>query len=320
MQNSYFNILKNKIQKKQKPFILKKIILFFFAISFGQVFSQTLGSNLDKRKLALGEVGTFKINIFDLQNKDVAMAPKNELLPFHFEELKDSVNKTQNQYERIIQFQVFEEGKFSIPALEVKIDGKIHKTVPYEIEVVNTAKKGEEINDIMNNKEVKLKIADYWEMYKWYLLGVLILLAIAFIIYQLIRYGRKRKNSPVVMTNKTLKELEALKKKKYIENGDYRSFYVEFIDIIRNFLTQQYRIPADVLLTDDLITLMKSHNPITPESEKMLEEILLRGDLVKFAKTFPNQAMMENDWQEVRNFVKNSSKDLELEKLMRKDV
>lgn len=74
------------------------------------------------------------------------------------------------------------------------------------------------------------------------------------------------------------------------------------------------------MLTDDLITLMKSHNPISPESEKLLEDILLRGDLVKFAKTFPNQSMMENDWQEVRNFVKNSSKDLELEKLLRKDV
>ena len=299
---------------------MKKTFLIFllFTNIFG--FAQTLGASLDKKTLALGEVGTYKVNIFDLNGKDVQSAPKNELLPFHFEEIKDSISKKPELYERIIQFQVFEEGKFTIPALEFKIDGKIFQTVPYEIEVINTAKKEDEINDIMNNKEVKLDIKDYWELYKWYILGILILLALIFLIYQLVKYAKKRKNSPVVMTNKTLKELDALKKKKYIENGDFRSFYVELIDITRNFLTKQYQIPANVLLTDDLIELMKTNNTISQENEKKLEEIFQRGDLVKFAKTFPDQPTMEQDFQNIRNFVKHSSKDLEFEKLIRKDV
>jgi hypothetical protein len=55
------------------------------------------------------------------------------------------------------------------------------------------------------------------------------------------------------------------------------------------------------------------------ENEKVVEEVFLRGDLVKFAKTFPDQKTMENDFADIREFVKRSSKDLEFENL-RKDV
>ncbi len=298
-----------------------KKILFSLFISLGFLgFAQTLGSNLDKKTLALGEVGTFKVSVFDLQGKDVVSAPKNELLPFHFEELKDSISKTPEVYERVIQFQVFEEGTFKIPALDFKIGGEVFHTVPYEIEVVNTAQKGDQINDIMQNKEVKLDAKDYWDLYKWYVLGFLLFIAVVFVVYQLVKYAKRRKNSPVVATNKTLKALDQLKKKKYIETGNYRAFYVELIDITRGFLTQQYRIPADVLLSDDLIELMKNHNTLSPENEQIIEDVLLRGDLVKFAKTLPDQAMMEKDWKDIRAFVKRSSKDLEFENLIRKDV
>ena len=295
--------------------ILKGFYLIFTLLAGVSVFGQTLGSKLEKRTLALGEVAVFQVTVSDLQGKDVVSAPKNELLPFHFEEVKDSISKQADLYERVIEFAVFEEGKFTIPALDFTIGGRLYHTVPYEVEVINTAQKGDQISDIMKNKEVKLAPQDYWELYKWYILAALTVLALIFIIYMIVRYIRRRKNSPVVMTNQTLRELDNLKKKKYIETGDYRSFYVELIDITRNFITKQYKIPADVLLTDDLIDVMKMNNTISPENEKIVEEVFLRGDLVKFAKTFPDQETMQKDFIDVRGFVKRSSKDLEVEQL-----
>lgn len=295
--------------------ILKGFYLIFTLLTGVSVFGQTLGSKLEKRTLALGEVAVFQVTVSDLQGKDVVSAPKNELLPFHFEEVKDSITKQADLYERVIEFAVFEEGKFTIPALDFTIGGRLYHTVPYEVEVINTAQKGDQISDIMKNKEVKLGAQDYWELYKWYILAALIVLALIFIIYMIVRYVRRRKNSPVVMTNQTLRELDNLKKKKYIETGDYRSFYVELIDITRNFITKQYKIPADVLLTDDLIDVIKMNNTISPENEKIVEEVFLRGDLVKFAKTFPDQETMQKDFSDMRGFVKRSSKDLEVEQL-----
>ena len=294
---------------------MKKIVLVLFSLFNAFLFSQTLGSKLEKKTLALGEVGIFRVSISDLQGKEVLSSPKNELLPFHFEEIKDSTTTQPDYYERIIEFAVFEEGNFKIPELDFRIGGKMYNTIPYEVEVVNTAQKGDPLNDIMKNKEVNLQITDYWQMYKWYILAALVVLSLIFIIYQIIKYGKKRKNYPQKMTNQTLKDLELLKKKKYMENGDYRSFYVELIDIARNFMTKQYDIPADVLLTDDLIGVMKTNNTISPENEKIIEEIFLRGDLVKFAKTFPDQTMMSSDFEDMKGFVKRSSKDLEAEEL-----
>lgn len=298
---------------------MKKLVLLLSFFICANAFSQILSSNLEKKTLALGEVNRFTVKIDNLNNKEVKAAPKDKLLPFHFEEIKDSIGIQPNSYQRNIEFSVFEEGTYTIPELEFKVGDKVLKTIPYEIEVINTAQKGDPINDIMNNKEVKLEITDYWQLYKWYVLGALALIALIIAIFIIVKYGRKSKDSPVVATNQTLKELDSLKKKKYIEDGNYRSFYVELIDISRKFLAKQYRIPADVLLTDDLVQLMKENNTISQDNEKIIEDVFFRGDLVKFAKTFPDQQMMEKDFNEIKDFVKRSSKDIEFENL-RKDV
>ena len=298
---------------------LKKIFLLIVVFTGIFGFSQTLSSTLNKTTLALGEPAVLKINIENLQGKDVQSAAKNELLPFHFEAIKDRITKEKNTYSREIEFAVFDEGKFKIPALEFKIGENIYKTVPYEVEVVNTAKKGDEINDIMNNKEVDLGLKDYWQLYKFYVLGLVALIALIIIIYYFVRYGKREKNTPKVITNKTLKDLDLLKKKKYIETDNFRLFYVELLEISRNFISTQYKFPAEVLLTDDLINFIKKNNTISVENEGVVEEVFLRGDLVKFAKTFPDKETMEKDFNGIKDFVKRSSKDIEFENI-RNDV
>lgn len=297
------------------PYKIFKIFISFFILisSFGS--GQTLSSNLDKTTLALGEVAVFKIQIIDVNGENVQIAARNELLPFHFEMVNDSIASQKDIYLRSVKFAVFQEGKFTIPVIEVKVGDKILKTIPYEVEVINTAKKGDEINDIMKNKEVKLDVKDYWEMYKFYILLALLIIAIIVLIIGIVKWGRKQKGSPAVTTNQTLKDLEKLRKKNYIETENFRAFYVELIEISRAFITKQYQIPADVLLTDDLVTYMKSTNAISQENEKIVEEIFLRGDLVKFAKTIPDQEIMSKDFAEIREFVKRSTKDIEVENL-----
>ncbi|WP_374445325.1 BatD family protein [Epilithonimonas sp.] len=294
---------------------MKKVILFIFSFFYTFFLSQTLSSNLDKTTLALGEVAVFKIQILDLDGKDVQIAPRNELLPFHFEMVNDSIAKQKDIYLRSVKFAIFEEGKFKIPEIEVKIGGKIMKTIPYEVEVINTAKKGDQINDIMKNKEVELNVQDYWDLYKFYILLALIIIAIIVLIIGIVKWGRKRKSNPIVTTNQTLKDLEKLRKKNYIENDNFRAFYIELIEITRGFITKQYQIPADVLLTDDLIDYMKNNNAISQENEKIVEDIFLRGDLVKFAKTIPTREIMLKDFTAIRDFVKRSTKDVEAENL-----
>ena len=296
--------------------ISKKINIFFFFLLGVLAFSQTLSSNLSKDKIALGEKVTFRVSVNNLKGRDVISMPKNELLPFHFEETKDDITKTFDNYSRTIEFQIFDEGKYTIPPLEFSINGEVLKTIPYEITVYNPVNADEQISDIMNNKQVELGWKDYWEMYKWYVLGAFIVIALLFVFLGMFKngvFGKNNKEKPSI--HKTLLELKNLEKKKYAENGNFRMFYVELIDITRDFLTKQYRIPADVLLTDDLIDLMKKTNRISTENEKVVEEIFLRGDLVKFAKAFPTKELMQKDFGEIYDFVERSTVDIEAEHL-----
>ncbi len=296
--------------------ISKKINIFFFFLLSVLAFSQTLSSNLSKDKIALGEKVTFRVSVNNLKGRDVISMPKNELLPFHFEETKDDISKTFDNYSRTIEFQIFDEGKYTIPPLEFSINGEVLKTIPYEITVYNPVNADEQISDIMNNKQVELGWKDYWEMYKWYVLGTFIVIALLFVFLGMFKngvFGKNNKEKPSI--HKTLLDLKNLEKKKYAENGNFRMFYVELIDITREFLTKQYRIPADVLLTDDLIDLMKHTNKISTENEKVVEEIFLRGDLVKFAKTFPTKELMQKDFGEIYDFVERSTVDIEAEHL-----
>ena len=296
--------------------ISKKINIFFFFLLSVLAFAQTLSSNLSKDKIALGEKVTFRVSVNNLKGRDVISMPKNELLPFHFEETKDDITKTFDNYSRTIEFQIFDEGKYTIPPLEFSINGEVLKTIPYEITVYNPVNADEQISDIMNNKQVELGWKDYWEMYKWYVLGTFIVIALLFVFLGMFKngvFGKNNKEKPSI--HKTLLDLKNLEKKKYAENGNFRMFYVELIDITRDFLTKQYRIPADVLLTDDLIDLMKHTNKISTENEKVVEEIFLRGDLVKFAKTFPTKELMQKDFGEIYDFVERSTVDIEAEHL-----
>ncbi len=296
--------------------ISKKINIFFFFLLGVFAFSQTLSSNLSKDKIALGEKVTFRVSVNNLKGRDVISMPKNELLPFHFEETKDDITKTFDNYSRTIEFQIFDEGNYTIPPLEFSINGEVLKTIPYEITVYNPVNADEQISDIMNNKQVELGWKDYWEMYKWYVLGTFIVIALLFVFLGMFKngvFGKNNKEKPSI--HKTLLDLKNLEKKKYAENGNFRMFYVELIDITREFLTKQYRIPADVLLTDDLIDLMKHTNKISTENEKVVEEIFLRGDLVKFAKTFPTKELMQKDFGEIYDFVERSTVDIEVEHL-----
>lgn len=281
--------------------------------------AQTLYSVMEKKTVALGEPAVYKIRIENLQGKPVALPGKNELLPYHFEEISDSTTTDGETFERVIEFAVFQEGDFEIPAFDVGIGSDTSRTVPYRISVINTAQKGDKIHDIKPNQEVALDLANYWSMYKWYVLmalAVIILLILYFVLRKFFRRKIKETASP---SNVTLRKLEKLRKKGLIEKLNYRAFYIELGDITREFIKLQYHVAADVLLTEDLINQLRDNQTISLENEKVVHEILHRGDLVKFAKAFPTVLQMESDFSAVKTFVKHSIKDLEFEKL-RKDV
>jgi len=109
------------------------------------------------------------------------------------------------------------------------------------------------------------------------------------------------------MLYKISRKLEQLKGKNLIEKNEYRLFYVELIEICRGYLADNKQIPADILLTEDLIDLMKSKHYISDEEIEVFEKVLTRGDLVKFAKTIPEKNTMESDFDSIKNIIHSTN-------------
>lgn len=280
--------------------------------------AQRISSSLQKTKIAVGEVNHIEFRITGASPDQIESAPKNELLPFHFDEIKDEVKTSpEGDYLRSIDFMILDEGDFTIPSLEFRIAGKVYRSTPYELKVYNPSNVTDKPMDIMNNQVLDLGWRDYWDLYKFYIFLMIIVLGIAIGGYILWKYGRKRKTYQEKMApvNKTLKALENLKSKNYHNNGKARIFYVELIDILREFLEEQYHFPASLLLTAELIQVIKKDNRISMENEKQLEQIMKRGDEAKFAKIFPSPVQMQKDIEEVQVFVKEASLELEIENL-----
>lgn len=293
----------------------RKFLFLCGFLFFSLWFSQTISTHLQHQEMSLGGVNHFRLKIEDLQGKAVFLPQKGELLPFHFQVIKDSIVQDKDKYWRFVEFSIYEEGEFSIPQYHIKVGNQNFSTQSYQIKVSNPAQSGDVIHDIMNNKSTEMTFSDYWEMYKWYVLTIIFIIALIIIIVFLWRYAKKEKNPIVENTNLTIKKLNALSLKKYIEKEEYRFFYVEFIEIIREFLVKQYKVPADVLLTEDLILYMNENQMISSENEKKLAEVFHRADAVKFAKVIPEKQKVYQDFEEIKQWVKKSVKEVEFENI-----
>lgn len=282
---------------------MKKIFFLIVIFSVELGFSQTLSSWLSKQKVEVGEPLEMQIKVQDLEGKTVISAQKNALLPFAFEEHRDETVIDNNHYIRTIEFSLSKEGTHSIPPLEFKIGDSIYKTIPYEIEVGSLLPQREDIHDILPNAEIQLTWEDYWQMYKiYFFLGLMGLGIIPLLLWWNLQRKKKR-IAPTDCFEQGLKKLYLLQKKNYLGKGEPRLFYIELMEITREFISHRYGIPAEVLLTEDLVDFIKNKSSISLENVTMIDTIFTRGDSVKFAKIIPENATMQQDFDQIKNWI-----------------
>ena len=140
----------------------------------------------------------------------------------------------------------------------------------------------------------------YWCLY---LLGIIVLVAIAYFVYKSIQKKKKEKSeeplyaSPIEKANALLKNLE---NQKLVERGEVKAYYSELTNIARTYIEESIEIPAMESTTDELITafkiaVFKKKLTLNPETIDNLEQVLKQADLVKFAKSKPLEFEISDD-------------------------
>jgi len=123
----------------------------------------------------------------------------------------------------------------------------------------------------------------------WIILCIIILFIFIFLFYYLWKKRKLVKHKEAIIQNKN-KELKMNKykivkqklkeAKKYIEIGDYKTFYIQASEVLREYLTY---INGDNFIDMTTMEILKS-NKLDKSLHANVEKFLKLSDLIKFAK------------------------------------
>lgn len=267
--------------------------------------AQKLTVSANKIKVEIGEPVevTYQLNNFDAKFYNIKYWKNLSDTFNHLELLQISTTDTfsNNQFLKIVQkYQVtgFEAGNWQIPSIKIAIENKQTKvvdtitTINLALQVIAAdASALKDFNDIKPIEEVEANT-------NWFLIGSIIIALLIFAI-AIIVFNRKRKPiiKPVVVDNntllKTLQAIDTLVSKQLIQQQQHKQFYVELIDICRQFSDTILHQQTKSATTDEYMLQVKGWIGAETIQTKYFQ-LLRLADVVKFAKYIPTDAMNES--------------------------
>ena len=222
----------------------------------------------------------------------------------------DTVRKD-DKYDLIKRYGLtqFDSGRYVIPKMTVLINKKPYLSDSISVEVkdvlVDTLK--QKMYDIKPISQVENASSNWWK----YVLGLLLIIAIAALIYYLIKKYQKKKIDEVVYKTpieKAIGMLKILETKQLWQKGEIKNYYSELTDIARDYIEEVIEIPAKESTTSELIAGLKKavaskKLTFTKQSFSNLENVLKQADLVKFAKVEPLQNQIEEDYKRIEKSI-----------------
>lgn len=148
----------------------------------------------------------------------------------------------------------------------------------------------EQFADVPDPKTKLDKVIDFiWQ--NGYTIFPLLMLAL-FILIQLRRHKKASKPAPKVaevsLKDRTILAIESLEKQKMWEKGKLKTHYVELSYIMRAYLSSRYELNLLEKTTIETRLLLKQVG-LHPETIDGLMTILNQADMVKFAKSVPDE-------------------------------
>lgn len=173
------------------------------------------------------------------------------------------------------------------------------------------------IKDIKDPYTASYSWVDWLKDNKIIVAGILLgILVICIAIYFIIKASRKP--VPVVVEKIikipahiiALEKLEKLKNDKLWQEGKLKQYHISLTDIIREYIENRFKIQAMEQTTEEIIYGFRNV-AIDAESKEKLRQLLLLGDLVKFAKEQPIPAENEMSMSNAFDFVNGTKREEE---------
>lgn len=291
---------------------MKKIAVFLALLSV-KAMSQQLKTEIDKKEIKIGEQIQYKIEAKAKKGTLVAFPKGQTFMPLEMVEEMDIdtvVEKTNYRLVKKYSLTVFDQGNYTIPQQVVTLGKDKLYTPQMQIRVedvpVDTLKQ-----PLYPIKEY-IQTSKPLQVEKYYMAVIAIALAaVAFTLWYIKRKKALTEEEKLALLppfERAVKELENLKKSKYLIESKHKEYYSSLTEIVKRFLEDQIHINASESTTDELIekvqTLLKNKKINLPESVVSdFRRVLKKADLVKFAKKQPEVQEAELDTKTMEEVV-----------------
>ena len=288
-----------------------KLYILLFLISTS-LFAQKVTTSIDTTRNKIG--AEFKITLktsVSLKDKVVFPNAKNFGALEVINSYKVDTVKTNERWELIKKYGVtqFDSGKYTIPRIQVLINGKPNFSDSLNVEVFNVKvdtlkQKMYDIKDVAKAETP----SNWWK----YLIAFLLLIGIAALTYWVIKKQQNRKQpeeliytTPIEKATSLLQQLET---KELWQKGEVKNYYTELTNIARIYIEEEIEIPAMESTTSELIEGLRrvanqKNLKLSKETLENLEKVLMQADLVKFAKEKPLDFEIEEDKKRISNSI-----------------
>lgn len=213
------------------------------------------------------------------------------LVPF-----KDTILKGQNENEwlGVYEITIWDSGQYIITAPSILWNDSTFYFP--EISISSSLVKAQKGQDIYDIKEAFADVDDTAPGLKQFLKNNWIWIVIALIVLIGIIIFIRKRQKPIVqvpikeinLKDRTLLAIDALEKAKLWEKGRIKEHHVELSFILRSYLTSRYEINLFEKTTKES-QLLLTQKGLNPETVKVIATILSSSDMVKFAKSEPDE-------------------------------
>ena len=290
------------------------IFLFSSFRSFGQAVPDITIAT-DTTAIRIGEQMEYTLQVaIDSVNR-VIFPEGQTFLPLEMVEA-GSVDTVRNDKRFILtreyKLTQFDSGRYVIPPQQVFVSQQSFATDSLAVEVrniqVDTTKQG--LYDIKPKIEVEYKKVTDWTYYLGFLLFQFLLGVL--IVYLILRKrNTKVDESQLPPYERALNVLKQLDQKVLVENEDYKSYYSNLADTVRQYLNSEVYDHAMESTTDQLIShlrKLRKRDKLRLDKRTIAElaTVLKTADLAKFAKLRTDQETAESHRRNMIDFVQKT--------------
>jgi len=271
--------------------MMRKYVFFIAALLFGlsaagqgnqgTIDPSVLRAQADSSQYLVGDIVEYTLE-YPLVATSFSLDTADGLLL-----LQQDLDTIDNYIKHTISFLVVDSGTLALPRATLEYTGDRYTTDSTAVlATLIPAEEGVERAENGALKTIDFNFGHWVSHYKLHLLGILLALALAYLVYRLVsrNTGTKYEEEDLVEIDwfsDTMAALARLREEQPWEN-DAKGYYTSIADILRRYLSVQTGLPLSEQTTSESLATLRGR--WTSEDVQRFEFIMTRADFVKFAK------------------------------------